>query len=116
MGAYFSETFTASTAAAQTAPMRGLMIELMIEQPTPTPIFVDCKSTILVAQNRAAVKRSSYILRRARFLQEGIEDGEFDFFYCKGKDNHADQLTKPIYNSVQFLRSRIYYMNTISTN
>jgi len=58
LSAHDTECFTASTGAAQTIPMRGVLHELLILQVVPTPIFSDSASTRLVANYEAALKRS----------------------------------------------------------
>ena len=110
--AHDSEVFTASTACAQTVPLRGILTELEISQAVRTPIFIDSRSTLLVARSRAAVKKSMYLMRRILYMQEGVDDKEFDFFSCAGNDNHADSFTKPILQPTPFFKSRNYFMNS----
>jgi len=70
--AHSSECFTASTAACQAVAFRGMLTELRISQELPTPIYSDSRSTLLVAQNAAALRKSIYILRRILFMRENI--------------------------------------------
>ena len=53
-----------------------------------------------------------YLMRRILYMQEGVDDKEFDFFSCAGTDNHADSFTKPILLPTPFFKSRDYYMNS----
>ena len=39
----------------------------------PTPFYLDSMSTVFVAQNEAAAKKSAWILRRIAVLHEGVE-------------------------------------------
>ena len=110
MSAHESECFTASTAAAQAIPFRGILAELGIFQEVPTPLVVDSRSTILVARDRAAMKKSLYIMRRVLFMQECVADGEIEYYSCKGKMNLADSFTKPIFEPTPFFLARRYYM------
>ena len=110
MGAHETECFTASTAAAQTIPFRGILTELGIFQQVPTPIVVDSRSTLLVARDRAAMKKCLYIMRRVLFMQECVADGDVEFYSCKGKMNLADGFTKAIFEPNPFFLARRYYM------
>ena len=108
--AHDSECFTASTAAAQIIPFRGILTELGIVQEVPTPLVVDSRSTLLVARSKASMKKSIYLMRRILFMQESIDDGEIECYSCKGKLNLADPFTKPIFEPTPFFLSRRYYM------
>ena len=108
--AHDSEAFTASTATAQAIPFRGILTELGIVQATPTPIVVDSRSTLLVARDKAAMKKSLYIMRRVVFMQECVDDGEVEMYSCKGKMNLSDCFTKPIFEPTPFFQARRYYM------
>ena len=110
VSAHESECFTASTAAAQAIPFRGIFVELGIFQEVPTPIVVDSRSTLLVARDRAAMKKSLYIMRRVLFMQECVADGDAEFYSCKGKMNLADSFTKAIFEPTPFFLARRYYM------
>ena len=105
--AHDSEVFTASSAAAQSIPMRGMMRALNINVSVRTPIFSDSRSTRLISISASALKQSIYLARRVMFMREGIDEGEYFFYTVAGKINPADGLTK--YVSVEaFKRSRDY--------
>ena len=110
ISAHDSECFTASSAAAQAIPFRGIMTELGIFQEVPTPIVVDSRSTLLVARCKAAMKKSLYIMRRVLFMQECVDDKEVEYYSCKGKMNLSDCFTKAIYCTKAFFLARRYFM------
>lgn len=107
--AHDSEVFTASTGAAQSVPIRGILHEVDISQALPTPIFSDSASTRLVANSEAALRKSIYIARRVLFMREGVHDGEYTFHTCIGKTNPANPLTKVV-PSKEAATARKYYM------
>ncbi|KAL1500369.1 hypothetical protein AB1Y20_013032 [Prymnesium parvum] len=107
--AHSSECFTASTAACQAVAFRGMLTELRISQEVPTPIYSDSRSTLLVAQNAAALRKSIYILRRVLFMREAVSNGEVDFYSCAGGTNPADPLTKHVKKKA-FLEARQFWM------
>ena len=108
--AHQSECYTASTAIAQAIPFRGILVEWGISQEVPTPVVVDSRSTILVARDRAAMKKSLYIMRRVLFMQETLADEEVECYSCKGTMNLADPFTKPIFEPNPFFLARRYFM------
>ena len=75
----------------------------------PTPIFSDSSSTRLVANFEAALKRSVYIARRILYMREGMGDGEYAFYQCRGDTNPADVNTKVV-TARLFLAARNYFM------
>ena len=62
----------------------------------PTPIYCDSTSTIFVAHDAKAVKRSVWILRRAAVLREAVDNKEFVFVKIADADNAADAVTKAV--------------------
>ena len=77
-------------------PIRGFMHECRIHQAKPTPMYCDSASTIFVANDDKAVKRSVWVLRRAAVLREGVDSGEIEFVKISEHDNVADGLTKAL--------------------
>lgn len=65
---------------------------------------------MLVVRAQAPLKRSLYIMRRVLFMQEGVDDGDFNYYACTGKLNPADVFTKPIFETTAFLRAKKYFM------
>ncbi|KAL1519490.1 hypothetical protein AB1Y20_023008 [Prymnesium parvum] len=107
--AHSSECFTASTAACQAVAYRGILTELRISQEVPTPVYSDSRSTLMVAQNSAALRKSIFILRRILYMREAVDAGEVDFYSCAGGTNPADPLTKYVTKRV-FLGARRFWM------
>ena len=110
ISAYDSEMFTASSASAMCTPFRGILTELMIIQRFGTPCFVDSSSTILCSESRAALKKSIYLMRRALYLQEQVDHGNFKCIKVAGDQNFADPFTKAITVIKTFFAHRRYYM------
>ena len=108
--AHGSELFTASTAAAFCVPTRGILTELGIAQLYPTPLFIDSASTVLCAESRLALKRSMHLMRRAKYLQESVEEEVTKPISIGGTLNFADPFTKAILVIKDFLAHKRYYM------
>ena len=109
ISAHDTECFTASTGAAQSYPIRGILQELKILQIHPSPIFSDSASTRLVANYEAALKRSIYIARRILYMREGVSENEYSFHQCIGATNPSDPNTKVV-SRILFLAARLYFM------
>lgn len=107
--AYVSEAYSASICCAGSTVYRGIFTECGIDQSIPTPIYTDSRSTILAARSLGSLKKSLYILRRVLFMLEGHDEGEFEFYSCKGEENPADVFTK-IVQYAAFLAARNIYM------
>ena len=75
-------------------------------------MVVDSRSTLLVARSKAAMKKSLYIMRRVLFMQECVDDGEAEYYSCKGKMNLSDCFTKPIHCAKEFYLARRYFMGS----
>ena len=65
-----------------------------IPQVAPTPCWMDSASTIFVAENRAAPKKSAWTRRKAEVLTEAYENGEVAPEKCEDPENFADPQTK----------------------
>ena len=88
------ELVAAGTALHRIIPVRGLLQELFIIQEQPTPLWMDSLSTWFVALDKAAVKKSIWLRRRAVMLQDGVDQGEIRPLKIAGEDNLADAETK----------------------
>ena len=93
------DTHAAELAAAGTVmhriiPMRGVLQEARIPQVAPTPCWMDSASTIFVAENRAAPKKSAWTRRKAEVLTEAYEHGEVSPEKLEDPENFADPQTK----------------------
>ena len=67
-----------------------------IPQFRPIPVFCDSQSTVFVANDAAAAKKSIWVSRRAAVLREAVDDGTISFEKIAREDNVADYLTRPI--------------------
>ena len=68
--------------------------EIGIVQEVPTPYYIDSASTIFVAKDASAVKKSVWLIRRAVVLREGVTMGDIDPIKVGEADNFADIFTK----------------------
>ena len=66
------ELTAAGTVMHRIVPMRGILQEARISQVAPTPCWMDSSSTIFVAENRAAPKKSAWTRRKAEVLTEAL--------------------------------------------
>ena len=88
------ELAAAGTVMHRIVPMRGILQEARIPQVAPTPCWMDSASTIFVAENRAAPKKSAWTRRKAEVLTEAYESGEVAPEKCEDPENFADPQTK----------------------
>ena len=91
-------------------PIRGLYGELSLPQVHPTPLYIDSASTVFVATNTAAPKKSVWIMRRVAVLAEGAEMGEITPIKISEEHNFADPMTKYVTYPV-YARHRAYANN-----
>jgi hypothetical protein len=78
-----------------------------IPQVRPTPIFCDSQSTVFVANDAAAAKKSIWVSRRAAVLREAVDDGTVSFEKIAREDNVADYLTRAVTHA-EYLRFAQY--------
>ena len=81
-------------------PARGLLQEARVPQERATPIWIDSASTIFVATNRSAPKKSTWVRRKTEELNECYEQGESDPQKIDECDNFADPQTKYLVGKV----------------
>ena len=89
-----TEVLAAGTIMHRLVPVRGVLQEARIPQELGTPIYLDSASTVFVASNRAAPKKSAWIRRRSEVLVESFELGEVDPVSIDDIDNFSDPYTK----------------------
>ena len=66
----------------------------------PTPLYIDASSTICVINDEASTRRSAWIGRRIKVLQEAVNMGEIHCVKISERDNVADMMTKYLTFSV----------------
>ena len=91
-----SEIHAAGTAVCNAIIVANVLQEMDIPQVRPTPVFCDSQSTVFVANDAAAAKKSIWVSRRAAVLREAVDDGTIDFIKIPREDNVADYLTRPV--------------------
>jgi len=83
------------------------MRDLGKEQHSPTEIFEDNASCILMSENPANAERSRHIDTRKWFLRDMVRDGVLKLRKCAGTQNVADALTKSL-PSPSYVKHRTY--------
>ena len=91
---HFTEIHAAGTAVYSAVTVTGTLQECGVLQLRPTPIFCDSQSTVFVANDAAAIKKSIWVSRRAAVLRDAVDQGEVDFIKIDRGDNVADYLTR----------------------
>jgi hypothetical protein len=90
------EVHAAGTTVYFAITIGGMLQEIGIPQARPTPILCDSQSTIFVANDATAIKKSVWLTRRAAVLREGVDDGDVDFIKLPREHNVADYFTRPV--------------------
>ena len=91
-----TEVTAAGTALHHLYPIRGLLHEMGVHMTYSVPVYCDSQSTIFVAHDSGAIKRSIWLLRRAAVLREAVDNGIIHFVKIADRDNCSDMETKPI--------------------
>ena len=102
-----NEIVAATTVLHAVVPVRGLLQECSVHQAEPTPFYVDSGSTVSIAGNRSAPKRSVWLQRRTLVLHEGEEQREVKTIHISERDNIADPNTK--YLTYKVMRRHRHY-------
>ena len=96
---------------------RSFMTEFGFPQRLPTEIMNENSGTVAKAASDASDKRSPYMKRRVRFIQEAQRLGEVVVTYVQSAANHADILTKPVTQKIyDALRDAILNVRRTSVN
>ena len=96
LGTTDSEAYEVSRAVASTVAFRSFMSEFGFPQARPAEVKNDNSGTIAKAASDASDKRSLYMKRRVKFIQECQAAGEVIVVYVQSALNRADILTKPV--------------------
>jgi hypothetical protein len=91
---HMAELHAAATGYHRVLPARGLLTELRVHQVLATPYYMDSASTIFVAKDLAAVKKSIWTIRKAMVLHEGVVLNDIDPRKIDESDNVSDPGTK----------------------
>ena len=76
--------------------LRRILEDLGLPQQEPTPLYCDNQSAIALAKNPVYHAKSKHISLHHHFIREKIEERKVSLIYCKGEDQVADILTKPL--------------------
>ena len=75
-------------------PVSGVLQEAHIRQGVATPLYLDSRTTVLVASDDAAAKRSVWLKRRIVVLQDAVDLGEIVPIHVPESNMVADIFTK----------------------
>ena len=90
-----AETYAAVEATKDIVYFRGLLAELGFPQSAPTPLYVDNKSLITLAQQFSGNhKRCKHFLARINYMIEQVDRHVVYLEHLKGTELRADTLTK----------------------
>jgi hypothetical protein len=92
--AHSIETVAGGTNHAFAVPINGVLQQLRIRCGRPTPILFDSQSTIYVATDDTAVKKSAWTIRRCAVLRDGVRLGELIPLKIGERDMTADIASK----------------------
>ena len=93
---FASEVVAAGTGLNRIYIYRGLLQEISIFQLVPTPYYMDNIGVVHVSKDEAAVKRSAWIRRRSKVLQEATHLGECKPIHVEDLHNASDVDTKSL--------------------
>ena len=92
-----AELYSAVEATKDIQYFRSLLKWAGFEQLEPTPLFVDNKSLIVLAQQFSGNhKRVRHFLARINYMIEQVELQTVKLVHLSGADLKADTLTKPL--------------------
>ena len=106
--AHTSEVVAASTFLNLLAPTNGTLQELSIRRGMPTPFYVDSISTVFVATDDKAIKKSVWLIRRAGVLRDGVTYNDIQALHVPEYNNIADPLTK--YLTLAVWKRHMHYL------
>ena len=90
-----AETYAAVEATKDIVYFRGLLAELGFPQTEPTPLYLDNKSLITLAQQFSGNhKRCKHFLARINYMIEQVDRHVVYLKHLKGTELRADTLTK----------------------
>ena len=93
---YTAEVVAAGTMLHELIPIRGWLREQRVVQAVPTPYYIDSLGCVRVATNEASCKKSVWVRRRLRVLNDGHKHGDAEYIQIDEADNVSDGYSKPI--------------------
>ena len=91
-----AEYIAASVAGCQVVWLQGILESLKSKPKSPTILFCDNSSTILVTKDFVLHGRRKHIRIRFHFLRELVKEKTIQIEYCRSGDQLADIFTKPV--------------------
>lgn len=111
--AHTTEVVAGGTALHRVIFSREILREWYYAPSGPTPVAFDSATTIFVAKDEKAAKRSIWIRRRANVLTEGVDTGEIDPIKVDESLNAADMHTKYLVFNVW--RRHLWHAHNLTT-
>jgi hypothetical protein len=93
-GSHTSEAVAGGTNVNLLTPCSGVLQELHIRLGATVPFYLDSATTVFVAKDDTAVKKSIWLIRRVAVLEDSVVHGEIQPLYISEKDMVADPFTK----------------------
>ena len=91
-----AEYKSCTNASKEALWLRRILEDLGLPQQEPTPLYCDNQSAIALAKNPIYHAKSKHISLHHHFIREHIQEKQVSLIYCKGEDQVADILTKPL--------------------
>jgi hypothetical protein len=98
-----AEYYALTEGAKEAIHLKKLVWEIQNQEPFPDDLFLppvklycDNQSTIFVSKNPAEHRMMKHVDLRYKWIQERVNDGEFEICYIPTKDQIADLFTKPL--------------------
>ena len=104
-----SEVVAAGNGAHAVVAVNGVLQEMHIRLGVPTAFYLDSQTTVKVASDDAAAKKSVWLKRRIAVLQEGVTLGEINPVHIPESNMVADIFTKYVKVTV-WLRHLAYLL------
>lgn len=108
-----AEFVSLCTATKDTTWIRNLALELKIIDNEPVMIHCDNTSTIKIAANEQAAKRTRHLGAQIHYPKEQADKGIIQVSFVPSQEQRADMLTKPL-GPQKFIPNRNWLMNTLA--
>lgn len=75
---------------------RGLLDEIAVKQEKPTTIFCDNQSTLKIANNEEACRKTKHIAIKTHLVKDEIKRGTIETKFVASEEQKADMMTKSL--------------------
>ncbi|XP_073120764.1 secreted RxLR effector protein 161-like [Henckelia pumila] len=107
-----AEYIAATDAACEAIWLRRILKNLQQEPKSPTKIFCDNMSAIVMTKNPVFHARSKHIELRHHFIRNLVNDGEIQLTFVSTGEQIADPFTKPVSSEkLEHFKNRICIIN-----